>query len=73
MLTLLKFQASDKNSYDVFLNRDGNVCCLEHDFGSPMIQNASIEQACDWLIERGISGSKEEISSLLKKLSKSQD
>lgn len=70
MLKLLRVAATDNIEYDVFLNRNGNVCCLEHDFGSPMIQDTTVDQACDWLIERGVPSEKAELAVLLSKLSK---
>lgn len=68
MLTLLRLAAANKTEYDVFRNKNNNFCCLEHDFGSPMIQDASIDDACDWLLRSGVQAKKEELTALLSKL-----
>lgn len=68
MLKLIRLANKDNTEFDVFRNRENNFCCLEHDFGSPMISDVTSEKAADWLIQQGVSITKDELIFLLAKI-----
>jgi hypothetical protein len=70
MLKLIRVSADDGTEFDVFLNKDGKICCLEHDFGSPMIQGATVHEAVDWLIQHKVPMLAVDLSALLSKIGK---
>ena len=66
-LVLLRFQSLNE-AFDVFMAKDGTYCALEHDFGSPSIQQKPAEEVAKWVAER--TGSDEsQILVLIKMLS----
>lgn len=68
MLKLIRVAADDNTEFNVFVNRDGKICCLEHDFGSPMIQGVTVQEAVDWLIQHKVSMLAADLSALLSKI-----